>query len=135
MSRAPRIRSRLSSQRPYTASRSSSGAACFALYQRSQTATSRRRKSAEISTLLAAAFDPENPDASTFRVLLAPPCLVQSDLLSLDFARIARHEPGRAERWLQRRIILDQRARDAVAHGAGLAALAAAVHVHLDVEA
>src|SRR5687767_6215882 len=65
--------------------------------------------------------------SSAFRVLLAPPCFVQADLLSLDFARVARHQPGRAQRRLQSRIILDQRPRDAVAHRAGLAALAAAV--------
>src|SRR6185503_13854662 len=72
--------------------------------------------------------------SSAFRVLLAPPCLVQSHLLSLHLARIARHEAGCAQRALQPRIILDQGARDAVAHRAGLAALAAAVHVHQDVE-
>src|SRR5688572_10463981 len=71
---------------------------------------------------------------STFRVLLAPPRLVQSDLLSLDLARVARHQPDRAELRLQSCIILDQRARDAVAHCAGLAALAAAVYVDQDVE-
>src|SRR5947199_4635421 len=72
---------------------------------------------------------------SAFRVLLAPPCLVQSDFLSLHFSRIAGHETGGAERAFQSRIILDQRPGDAVAHGAGLAALAAATHVHHDVEA
>src|SRR6476646_9546232 len=71
---------------------------------------------------------------STFRVLLAPPRLVQADLLSLHFSRVARDESGRAQLRLQRCIILDQRARDAVAHRTGLAALAAAVDVHHDVE-
>jgi hypothetical protein len=34
--------------------------------------------------------------SSAFRVLLAPPCFVQADLLSLDLARVTRHQPGRA---------------------------------------
>src|SRR3954454_2055840 len=72
---------------------------------------------------------------SAFRVLLAPPCLVQSDFLSLHFSRIAGHETGGAERALQSRIILDQRPGDAVAHGAGRAAFAAAFHFDHDVEA
>src|SRR6185436_14260339 len=74
------------------------------------------------------------PDVSAFRVLLAPPRLVQADLFSLDFSRIARHEACRAERRLERRVELDERAREAVAYRAGLAVLAAAVHVDLDVE-
>src|SRR6185436_10863964 len=32
--------------------------------------------------------------SSAFRVLLAPPCLVQADFLSLDLSRVARHQPG-----------------------------------------
>src|SRR5690349_1767451 len=87
---------------------------------------------------LAAAFQSLKPRRaslrSTLRELLAPPRLVQSDLLSLDLARISRDEPRRAERRLQARIILDERARDAVAHRTGLAALAAAVHIHANVE-
>src|SRR2546423_7904996 len=71
---------------------------------------------------------------STFRVLLAPPRLVQSHFLSLDFSRIARHQTRGAERRFQCCIILDQRASDAVAHRAGLPAFAAAVDVHQDVE-
>src|SRR5260370_18471221 len=67
--------------------------------------------------------------------MLAPPCLVQTDLLSLDFARIARDQPGCAQGALQSGIILDQSARDAVAHRACLPAFAAAVDVHHDVEA
>src|SRR3954471_6816889 len=72
---------------------------------------------------------------SAFRVLLAPPCLVQSDFLSFYFSRIAGHETRSAERAFQSGIILDQRPGDAVAHGAGLAALAAAIDVHHDVKA
>src|SRR5580765_3677296 len=72
---------------------------------------------------------------SAFRVLLAPPCLVQSDFLSLYFSRIAGHETRGAERAFQSGILLDQCPGDAVAHGAGLAALAAAVDIHHDVKA
>src|SRR6478609_2062888 len=70
----------------------------------------------------------------TFRVLLAPPRFVQSHFLSLDFSRISGHQARRAERALKPSIILDQRTRYAVAHSAGLAALAAAVDVHENVE-
>src|SRR6185436_10981236 len=230
------MRARFSSHKPYTASRTSSGSVCFILYQRSHSARSCSRKSAERSTIFAPpsstarasfmhtpcgvaknttsqprsdfasgsvkasstrlrrlgniaatgvpaslreviAFSstcgcrtsrrrsstpvypvpptipaliilaPEtkkpprrrlsyrrDASSSAFRVLLAPPRLVQTDLLSLDFARVARHEPGRAQRGLQRCIILDQRPRDPVANRARLAALAAAEHVHHDVE-
>src|SRR5437879_8677144 len=72
---------------------------------------------------------------STFRELLAPPCLVQADLLSLYLAPVALHQPGRAQRGLQPGIILDQRTRDAVAHRAGLPAFPASIHVYHDVEA
>src|SRR5712692_3231110 len=234
------MRSRFSSHKPYTASRTSSGAVCFILYQRSHSARSWSRKSAERSTTFAppsssvrasfmatpwgvakkttsqprsalasgavkasatrprrlgniaatgvpaslrevialsstcgccassrrsstpvypvpptmpalimrirvqkresrpgAAFDPVKRPVfdSTFRVLLAPPRLVQTDFFSLDFARIARDEPGCAQDALQSGIILDQGARDAVAHRACLPAFAAAVDVHHDVEA
>src|SRR5262245_27605665 len=71
----------------------------------------------------------------TFRVLLAPPRLVQADLLSLHFARIARHQAGRAQLTLQPGIILDQRTGDAVTYCTRLPALAAAIDVHEDVEA
>src|SRR5437868_6006166 len=82
-----------------------------------------------------AAFDSQIRDRSTFRVLLAPPRLVEGYLFSLHFARIARHEARSAEDRLQRRIIPDQRTRDAMPHGARLGAFAPAVHVHADVEA
>src|SRR5437588_8017195 len=62
-----------------------------------------------------AAFDFRSQLRSAFRVLLAPPRLVQSHFLSLHFSRVAGHETGRAERAFQPRIILDQCARDAVA--------------------
>src|SRR5437588_8860762 len=81
-----------------------------------------------------AAFDFRYFPRSTFRVLLAPPCLVQSHFLSLHFSRVASHEPRRAERAFKSRIILDQGARNAMTHGPRLPALAAAVHVDDDVE-
>src|SRR5260221_6769706 len=71
---------------------------------------------------------------STFRVLLAPPRLVQSHFLSLDFSRVAGHQARGAERRFQCCIILDQGSRDAVAHRASLAAFAAAIDDHHDVE-
>src|SRR6266850_2044115 len=230
------MRSRFNSHKPYTASRTSSGAACFILYQRSHSARSCSRKSADRSITFAppsssarasfmatpcgvaknttsqpfSAFASgsvndrstrprrlgniaatglpaslreviarsstcgccaSNLSSSTpvypvpptipaliiyatpktrkppwggfrsdearsaFRELLAPPCLVQSDLLSLHFARIARHQSGRAELRLKPGIILDERPRDAVPHRAGLAALAAAIDIHPDIEA
>jgi hypothetical protein len=51
---------------------------------------------------------------------------VQADLLALDFARIAGHEPGLAQLGLQAFVVLDQGAGDAEADGAGLAGGAAA---------
>src|SRR6266404_1310711 len=81
-----------------------------------------------------AAFDLRCFPGSTFRVLLAPPRLVQSHFLSLHLSRVAGHEPRRAERAFKPRIILDQRARNAVAHRARLPALAAAIDVDEDVE-
>src|SRR5438552_18470323 len=71
----------------------------------------------------------------TFRVLLAPPGLVQSHFLSLDFSRIAGHQARGAERRFQCCIVLDQGARNAVTHGTRLAAFAPAIDVHEDVEA
>src|SRR4051812_10298319 len=69
-----------------------------------------------------------------FGELLAPPGFVQSHLFSLNLSRVTRHESRRAQRGLQPGIVLDQRARDAMAHGTGLAALAAAVDVDPDIE-
>src|SRR5690606_17403558 len=61
--------------------------------------------------------------------------LVQADLLALDLARVAGHEPGLAQLGLQRLVVLDQRAGDAQADGAGLAGGATALdrgdHVEL----
>src|SRR3546814_1817574 len=48
-------------------------------------------------------------------------CLVQADLLALDFAGVAGDEPGLAQLALQRLVVLDQRARDAQADRTGLA--------------
>src|SRR6185295_18367850 len=61
--------------------------------------------------------------------------LVQPDLLALHFARVAGHESRFLEHPFQARVVLDERAGDAVAHGARLARLAAAVDVDADVEA
>ena len=50
---------------------------------------------------------------------------MQTDLLALDFARVTRHETSLAQNRLERCVIVDQRAGDAVACRAGLAGLAA----------
>src|SRR5262245_21084556 len=68
------------------------------------------------------------------RVLLAPPRLVQAHLLALDRARVTRYQPRLLESRLERRVVLDQRPRDAVAHRARLAGFAPTVHVDSDVE-
>src|SRR5512144_1387558 len=75
-----------------------------------------------------------NLAGSALAELLAPARLVQADLLALDLARVARDETGLRQGWFQRRVVLDQRTRHAVAHRAGLARLAAADHVDHDVE-
>src|SRR6185503_6320289 len=72
--------------------------------------------------------------ASAFRELLAASRLVQAHLLAFDLARVARDEPRLREGGLEGGIVFDERPRDAVAHGARLARLAAAEDVHLDVE-
>src|SRR5690606_8603131 len=59
--------------------------------------------------------------ALTLRELGGAACLVQADLLALDLARVAGHEPGLAQIGLQRLVVFDQRAGDAEADGAGLA--------------
>src|SRR5262245_10247610 len=61
--------------------------------------------------------------------------LVQPDLLALHLARVARDEPRLLQRRLERRVVLDQRAGNAVADGAGLPRLAASVDVDVDIEA
>src|SRR5262245_46000866 len=60
--------------------------------------------------------------------------LVQTDLLTLDFARVAGHEAGLAQLGLQGFVVLDQRAGDAQADRTGLAGDAAAGDGDDDVE-
>ena len=59
--------------------------------------------------------------------------LVETGLLALDDARVAREEALALERDPQLRVGLDERAGDAVPHGSGLAARAAAVDANADV--
>src|SRR5690349_9639300 len=66
--------------------------------------------------------------------LLAASRLVQADLLALHLARVARDETRLRQRRLERRVVVDQRTRDAVAHRARLAGFAATRDVHHDVE-
>jgi hypothetical protein len=71
---------------------------------------------------------------SALRELLRAAGAVQTGLLALDFTGITRHEPGLAQRGLERGFVVDQGAGDAVARGAGLAGFAATVDIDLDVE-
>src|SRR5919201_2943517 len=59
--------------------------------------------------------------------------LVEAGFLALDDARVTGQEALTLERDAQVRVDLDERARDTVANGAGLAARAAAVDAHADV--
>src|SRR3989442_1079174 len=99
------MRSRFSSHKPYTASRRSSAPVypvpptMPALIMRIRVQKRESRPGAAFDPVKRPVFD------STFRVLLAPPCLVQTDFFSLDLARIARDEPGCAQDALQGGII------------------------------
>src|ERR1700752_1776368 len=75
-----------------------------------------------------------NKSILPLRVLMAPPRLVQAHLLALDRARVARHQARLLEGRLERRVVLDQGARDAEPDRTCLAGLTAAVHVDRDVE-
>src|SRR5690242_11759491 len=66
--------------------------------------------------------------------LLAASRLVQADFLAFDLARVARDQPGLRQRRLQLRVVIDQRACNAVAHRARLPRFAAADHIDHDVE-
>ena len=66
--------------------------------------------------------------------LLAPPRLVQTDLLSLHFARIARYQARLLQARLQRGVVFDQRARNTVAYRAGLTGFTAANHIHPNIK-
>src|SRR4051812_21342714 len=77
---------------------------------------------------------PGAPVRSALAELLATAGAVQADLLALDLAGVARDEAGAAQVGLERRVVVDEGARDAVADSPGLAGLAAAVDVDLDVE-
>src|SRR6476469_4765164 len=68
------------------------------------------------------------------RELRGAACLVQADLLALDFAGVAGHEASLAQFALQRLVVLDQRAGNAEADRAGLAGVTAAFDRHQDVE-
>src|SRR5690606_3627917 len=61
-------------------------------------------------------------------------CLVQTDLLALDFARIAGHETGLAQLALQRLVVIDQRTGDAQTDRTGLAGGTPAGNGDVDVE-
>src|SRR5262249_37089611 len=70
----------------------------------------------------------------TLRELLPAACLVETDLLTLDFTCVTRDEPSARQRRLQRCIVVDERTGDTVANRTGLTRFTAARHVHLDIE-
>src|SRR3569833_372365 len=82
----------------------------------------KRRKSADTREL-------------ALRELLGATRLAQTDLLTLDFARIARDETGLGQLRLQPCIIIDQGARNAVTNSARLTGITAAADIDHDVEA
>src|SRR5690606_27589545 len=75
------------------------------------------------------------PESLALRVLRPLAGLVQAVLLALHGAGVAGDEARLAQRRPQVRVVRDERAGDAVADGAGLAARPAALHVHVHVEA
>src|SRR5690554_1546114 len=68
------------------------------------------------------------------RVLRRAAGFAQAHLLPLDLARVARRETGLAQCLAQGLVVGHERARDAVADGAGLARRAAAADRHVNVE-
>src|SRR5690242_6243359 len=66
---------------------------------------------------------------SALRELLATTRFVQTDLLALDFARVARDEAGLRQRRLELRVVVDERARDPMAYRPRLTGFAAAPYV------
>jgi hypothetical protein len=67
----------------------------------------------------AGGFDGRN-QRSAFGELLAASRFVQADFLALDFARIARYQPGFLQHRLQSCVKFNQRARNAMTHRARL---------------
>src|SRR6202023_3510796 len=81
-----------------------------------------------------AAACPAPPPSLTLRVLGPAAGLAASDLLALDFTRIARHEARSAQRLAQALIVLDERAGDAVTDRARPGRDGAAVDPHGEIE-
>src|SRR5687768_8608287 len=73
-------------------------------------------------------------NGSTLRVLGSATGLAAADLLAFDLARIARDEARNAQGLAQLLVVLNERARDAVADGAGLAGDAAARNGHGEIK-
>src|SRR5690606_23887433 len=71
---------------------------------------------------------------SALAELLAATCLVETDFLALDLAGVTGDQAGLRQHRLERGVVVDQRAGDAVAHRTSLAAFAAAVHDDEEVE-
>jgi len=72
-----------------------------------------------------AAVEPIETKKLTLAELLATASTVQTNLLTFHFAGIAGHETGFAQLRLERCVIVDQSAGNAVAHRTGLARLTA----------
>src|SRR5580658_4819818 len=70
----------------------------------------------------------------TLGVLRTAACFATADLLTLDLARVARHESRLTQRLAQRLVVLHERAGNAVTNGAGLAGDAAAADVHTKIK-
>lgn len=66
--------------------------------------------------------------------LLGAAGLAQTNLLTFDFAGVARHEAGSRQNGLEAGVVVDQSAGDAVANSTSLAGFATARHIHHDVE-
>jgi len=62
-----------------------------------------------------------NSGGLAFAELLAATCAMQTNFFALDFPGIAGHKAGLAELWLERGVVVDQSAGDAMTHCAGLA--------------
>src|SRR6202000_326068 len=82
----------------------------------------------------ACAAHPGRSKRLTLRELLPATCLVETDLLTFDFTRIARNKAGARQLRLQRRGVVHQGTRDAVTNRACLTRFATAGHIDLDVE-
>src|SRR6185436_6113113 len=71
---------------------------------------------------------------STLGELLAAACLMHAHLFPLDFPRIPGNQPRLAEHRFECRVVIDQRSRDAMSNGTGLARFATTIDIDENVE-